>query len=92
MRAASGARTMPDRAEVYKAIDGERDYQDSLKGIRSDGTKRSVGDYLIMMDHYLNHGKEFFAVNPGFKMVLPDIRKIAAIAVRCMEEHGAPER
>jgi hypothetical protein len=80
------------REEVYKVIDGERKYQNSLKGNRTDGSPKTVGDYLVMMDYYLAHAKEAWTANPGIKMVLPDVRKLAAIAVRCMEEHGAPKR
>jgi hypothetical protein len=80
---------MPSRSEVYEVIDGERNYQNSLKG-RENG--KAISDYLIMIDYYLAHAKESWAANPGIKSALHDIRKIAGIAVRCMEEHGAPYR
>ena len=83
---------MPTREEVYKVIDSERDYQNSLGVNRTDGSSKTAGEYLIMIDHYLAHAKEVWTANPGVKMALHDIRKIAGIAVRCMEEHGAPPR
>lgn len=83
---------MPNRAEVYKVIDGEREYQNNLGGSRTDGSPKSVGDYIMMLDYYLSHAKEAWVNNPGIKMAMHDVRKIAAIAVRCMEEHGAPPR
>lgn len=80
------------REEVYKVIDGERNYQNHLGSSRTDGSAKTAGEYIMMIDYYLAHAKESWVGNPGVKMALHDIRKIAAIAVRCLEEHGAPPR
>lgn len=77
---------------VYDVIDGERDYQNSLGPDRTDGTDRTVGDYLTMFEHYRKKAVYDWASNPSNEQALHQIRKLAAIAVRCMEEHGAPER
>lgn len=81
-----------EREQVYKLIDGERDYQDQLGGDRSDGHPRSVGDYVTMLSHYQTKSVAAWTDNPGDSQALAVIRKIAAIAVHCMEQHGAPHR
>jgi hypothetical protein len=88
---ASG-RQAATRYEVYRAIDGERDYQDWLGSDRSDGMPRSVGDYLTLLRAYLAKADAAWTDNPGDRPALHVIRKIAGIAVHCMEDHGAPPR
>jgi len=85
---------MPTRSEVYKVIDGERDYQQSLPPNRSEDPtrKRGVSEYLTMLDHYVRHAQDSWTLRAGFEQPLHDMRKIAALAVRCMEEWGAPAR
>ena len=83
---------MITRDEVYNAIDGERNYQDALGPKRTDDSDKSVGDYLIMMDTYFRKAKDGWTDHPGTGHSLAQIRKIAAICVRCMEEHGAVTR
>jgi hypothetical protein len=83
---------MLTRKTVYKIIDGERDYQDNLGSDRTDNSDHSVGDYLTMLDSYLRKAQDGWTDYPGNTMSLKQIRKIAAIAVRCMEEHGAEPR
>lgn len=81
-----------NRKEVYKLIDGERDYQDILPETRTDGNQRSVGDYITMMGYYYNKMVEAWTQNPGDEQALDVMRKIGGIAVHCMEDHGAPAR
>ena len=82
------------RADVYKLIDGERDYQDSLGPDRRlpSEVPHSVGDYLVMLDTYLRKAKNAWTYCPGVTAALDQIRKIGAIAVHCMEDHEAPPR
>jgi len=37
------------RAEVYKLVDTERDYQDNLPPSRTDYSEKSVGEYLTIL-------------------------------------------
>lgn len=90
---------MTTRDRVYRVIDTERDYQDYLKKDRAefptDGTrsiKHSVGDFCTMMQYYQNELVEAWTKNPGDEQALHTMRKIAAIAVNCMEQNGAPAR
>lgn len=80
------------REDVYKLIDGERDYQDNLGSDRTDGVFRTVGDYITMLQYYQTQLIEQWTINPGCEQALNVMRKIAGIAVHCMEDHGAPKR
>ena len=88
---------MPERtprSEVYAVIDGERDYQENLPSNRSEDAKRTrmVSEYLTMLDHYVRHAQDAWTLRAGIEEPLQDMRKIAALAVRCMEEWGAKPR
>ena len=85
------------RAAVFHAIDGERFYQDHVveqNPNRHDASlpEHSVGDYLTMLATYLREAQENWTRNAGVDKSLDSIRKIAGIAVHCMEDHGAPLR
>jgi hypothetical protein len=81
------------RAEVYGLIDGERDYQNQRWGSEHDAHE-SIGGFLVYMDEYLRRAKS--AATDATTAADPDtmagIRKIAALAVACMERFGAPAR
>lgn len=85
-----------ERSEVYELIDRERDYQERLGIERSESVaqKRTleVAEYITMLDAYVRKAANAWTFHPGSELALAEIRKIAAIAVRCMENHGAPER
>lgn len=85
---------MTPRADVYKVIDGEREYQQTLPPNRSEDPtrRRTVAEYLTMMDHYVRHAQDAWTMRAGIEYPLNDMRKIAALAVRCMEEWGALPR
>jgi len=76
------------RAEVYALIDGERDYQDR----EWPDDDHQVGAYLTMLQTYMNAAHDAWTYNKGDDDALDVIRKIAGIAVRAMEVHGAPAR
>jgi hypothetical protein len=84
-------------------IDEERDYsptcvskayQESLPASRSEDAKRTrmVSEYLTMLDHYVRHAQDAWTLKAGNIEPLHDMRRIAALAVRCMEEWGALSR
>ena len=78
------------RSDVYKAIDTERDYQDSLNG-----RKLESGEEILLIQEYVERARlewtEDFNENPD-SPYLHMVRKIAGIAVRCLENYGAPLR
>jgi hypothetical protein len=85
-----------ERKEVYKLIDGERDYQDKtwVASRTANGTsdeETSVAEWITYIEHHLHKAKAgvyYIDTNAA----LAELRKIAALAVRAMEIHGAPER
>lgn len=87
---------MTTRVDVYSAINSERNYQDSF--VETDPSRcrpnpdHSVGEYLIMLTTYVREAQESWTRVAGDKAALHSIRKIAGIAVHCMEDHGAPTR
>lgn len=78
------------RRDVYQMIDGERDYQDALPDDRTDHKDHSVGDYLTMMNYYLSEANRQWTLNYYPARALDIVRKLAGIAVHCMEDHEAP--
>jgi hypothetical protein len=80
------------REEVYKIIDGEREYQNHLGSTRTDGLPHSVGDYIVMLDRYIRRAVDGWTDHAGTAYALHEIRKIAGIAVHCMEDHDTPRR
>ena len=81
------------REKVFGAIIGERYYQDAQqKGGRFQKEVHSVGEELLLMKRYLDKAIVKYADNFGDAPALHGIRKVAALAVRCMENHGALPR
>lgn len=77
------------RQEVYHLISDERKYQESLVSNRTDGDNHTPAGYLVMFHTYLNRAMNGWTENPGCYFALDNIRKLAGIAVHCMEDHGA---
>ena len=77
------------REDVYKLIDEERNYQDTLS---SDAME--VGEELALMKVYLDKAFKEWAedFNQPEQEALAMVRKLAGICARCMEHHGAPKR
>jgi len=76
-----------ERKAVYKLIDEERAIQNSLGRERTDGCIHSVGDELVLENVYLRKALEAWANYPGDEQALKQLIKVAAIAVRCLENH-----
>ena len=77
---------MPTRGQVYAAINEERDYQDKTRlGVRSVGTE------LCLLARYVRKAQDDLAQN-GERAACDEARKIVAMGVRCLENHGAPRR
>jgi len=81
------------REKVFGAIISERYYQDAqLEKGRFEKKVHSVGEELLLMKRYLDKAMIKYADNFGDAPALHGIRKLAALAVRCMENHGALPR
>ena len=88
------------REEVYKLIDGEREYQDRRwcagDVIRMEGNEPNpltVGEFVLLMEGILAEAKSTWIQEgkPNINTTV-FVRKIAGVAVNCMEQHGAPTR
>lgn len=77
------------RTEVYEALDSERDYQNSLE--RNVIKDIRPLEHIAIIEHIIGQLKADYYSKPG-PVDLNYVRKIAATAVRVMEEHGAPKR
>jgi hypothetical protein len=86
---------MTSRADVYAAIDSERDYQD-MRVKRDQGAGfHSTEEFLLYMDDYLTEAKHVASRTwgPDAKFaILEVVRKVVALGVVMMEQHGAPQR
>ena len=98
MKAKRSEATMANtRAEVYEALDGEREYQESRWNedtTESDG-KHVVAEWVLYMEHYLGLARTVLSTKPepeATQEALHIVRKIAALGVACMEQNGAPKR
>ena len=85
------------RPDVYAAIDSERDYQDTfVMPEREYYATHTLGEFVLMLGQYAAQARQSWTHHSdkedGFPESLHEVRKIAAIAVRCMEQHGAPKR
>ena len=89
------------REEVYEAIDRERDYQDAKWGNprieelwTGDNHKEGPGARTIdeFSGYIFNRAGKLINVGANEIDELHEIRKIAALCVACMEQHGVVER
>ena len=80
-----------ERSEVYAVIDSERDYQDRKWGT-IDQRPKQVGSWLTLMRAILTEAEMEWAHTDGDHTALDEIRKLAATAIACMEQHGATKR
>jgi hypothetical protein len=84
------------RQEVYDRIDTERQYQDLRWTPRREknGTpdeEKPSAEWINYMEFHLNEAKKaVYFLND--EEALAQVRKVAALAVRCMELHGCPKR
>jgi hypothetical protein len=78
------------RQEVYRAIDGERNYQE-YRWHRPEHI-HSVTEYLVYIEYYVNRAKVAVSSQDDEQGALDDLRKITALGVAAMEENGAVQR
>ena len=85
-----------ERTEVYKRIDTERDYQYLRWTPRrqTNGTpdeQKPPAEWINYIEYHIAKAKdEVYMLND--EEALAHVRKVAALAVRCLELHGCPER
>lgn len=80
------------RDNVYKEIDRERAYQATLDHTRTDGCAKTVGDYINLLGYYADRARAEWTEHAGTFTAREMIRKLAACAVACLENHECPPR
>ena len=83
------AKQSKSRQEVYAAIDSERDYQTSLE--RNAVKEQRPMEQVALIRHMLRQFDAEWYSQPG-QPSMDIIRKIGALCVRMMEEHGVNPR
>lgn len=79
------------REDVYKLIDGERGYQDSKPPRPEGDAVTPVSAWLIYIHEHLKRANiAIYTLNK--QDALEQVRKIAALAVACMEYNNTKER
>lgn len=87
------------RYKVYKALTGEREYQKKWDSAESEGLHEPAA-FILFMEDYLAEARKLESTkesgNNGERFEgegsLDFVRKVTALGVACMEQHGAPER
>ena len=85
------------RKRVYAVLDGERAYQAKWDTAESKGLHEPAA-FILFMEHYLAEARKLEStVESGgngthVEGSLDFVRKVTALGVACMEQHGAPER
>lgn len=88
---------MSNREEVYKAIDGEREYQSKVWNENTTTTSgiHSVTEFILYMQDYLTEAQHVVTRNTephASDSALHIIRKVTAMGVACMEQNGVMSR
>jgi len=76
---------------VMDVLAGERRYQDKKHGPLKD-RPHDVGGWLTIMRHLLARADKAWAENRDDRDALDEIRKVTAVGVACMEQHGLVSR
>jgi hypothetical protein len=84
------------RKKVYKCLDTERDYQDLRWTPRreANGTpdeQKPPAEWINYIEYHISKAKEQVYLLQD-EEALAEVRKVAALAVRCLELHGCPKR
>ena len=80
------------REKTYKAINGERDFQDGFKANWAHNNHPSVGEELLLAQHYLAEAQSLWVLKKGDDAAMNSVRKVLGVLVRAADNHGLPER
>ena len=84
-----------ERYEIYKIIDQERKYQDTIRKENEretrDDNEKSISDFILYMEEHLRRAKsEHYHLNDHNAMC--EIRKVVALGVAAGEAFDMPKR
>lgn len=82
---------MANRQDVYNAINDERVFQDRKWGT-PEQHPHEVGGWLTIMRSLLTDAEREWSGKRGDAGALDEMRKVVAVGVACMEQHGVVER
>lgn len=77
--------------EVLSAIHDERVFQNRKWGTIAEHP-HEVGGYLTLMRKLLSDAEQTWSTQRGDIGALDEIRKVVAVGIACMEQHGAVPR
>ncbi len=83
---------MSSTQDVMDAIEGERAYQ---RGLNENDADMSIAAELLLLEEYIQRARVIWVGSFGDARETATrdvIRKVAGIAVRCMENHGVVNR
>lgn len=92
---------MTTRADVYAALDSEREYQERkavMAGtVPGEVRPHSVEEFVLYMEDYMHElrhqlSRTWTPDRKATKEMLDTLRKVTALGVAAMEQHGAPRR
>lgn len=84
---------MVSRGKVFGVITDERKFQDAQQEEgRFEKKVHSVAEELVLMQRYLDKAFGAYTDNYGDAPALHQLRKVVALGVRAMENHGALPR
>jgi hypothetical protein len=86
-----------DRADVYKVIDGERNYQDATwnENTTASNGVHTPAEFLLIMEHYMSEARRMYctASEPGATdRMLDRMRCVVGLGIACFEQNGVPVR
>ena len=86
-----------ERSEVYRILDGERDYQDekwTLSNIENGipDEEKSLGEWLSFIQFHVNKSREILNFEGRSEKALDELRKLTTLGVVALEMLGCPER
>ncbi|QFY42945.1 hypothetical protein F6R98_10250 [Candidatus Methylospira mobilis] len=84
-------KTMIDRKAIYSAINDERVYQNRKWGT-IEQHPHEVGSWLLIMRQLLSDAERAYMSQSGDTGALDELRKVVAVGVACMEQHGVVPR
>jgi hypothetical protein len=86
---------MTARAEVFAALESERAYQAKWETESESKGLHSLEEFFVYMRDYIDEAQHILsrrARQEAFPKALDIMRKVAALGVAAMEQHGAPQR
>lgn len=77
--------------KIFDALLEERAFQDGKWGTIEENP-HTIGEWLLIMQKELTEAIDAYFQRPANRLMLDEIRQVAAVAIACMEQHGFVER